>query len=260
MTGGTGSGRTPGRNGSPAAGRGAAYPARLLRWLLALYPRAWRDRYGREVIRLTGELIRAGDTTPRRAALNLARGAATEWRRDAVAAVRKAAGPVLRLARIPALSLTVRNLIFTAVVPALGGAWLPWRILTRDGHGAAPSQWAAIAVIAAGAALYGWCVWNFAAVGHGTPGPWDAPSQVVRAGPYRWVRNPIYVAALAVVLGEAWLFMSPRLLAYAGLMAAFFHLFVTCYEEPVLRRRFGSAYLAYRSTVPRWFARPPRRA
>jgi protein-S-isoprenylcysteine O-methyltransferase Ste14 len=145
-------------------------------------------------------------------------------------------------------------------VPGLGGVWLPWRILTRAGGTATPAAWEATGVIAAGAALYVWCVWNFAAVGRGTPGPWDAPQRVVAAGPYRWVRNPIYVSALLIALGEAWLFLSLRLLAYAGAMAVFFHLFVTGYEEPSLRRRFGSAYLDYRRAVPRWVPRPPRRA
>jgi protein-S-isoprenylcysteine O-methyltransferase Ste14 len=83
---------------------------------------------------------------------------------------------------------------------------------------------------------------------------------VVATGPHRWVRNPIYIAALLVVLGQAWLFMSLPLLAYAGAMALCCHLFVIGYEEPALRRRFGSAYLEYRRAVPRWIPRPPRRA
>ena len=116
----------------------------------------------------------------------------------------------------------------------------------------------AVPVIAAGAALYAWCVWNFAAVGNGTPGLWDAPSRVVATGPYRWVRNPIYIGALLVVLGESWLFASLPLLVYAGAMAVFCHLFVTGYEERTLSRRFGRAYLEYRRTVPRWIPRRPR--
>src|SRR5262249_30039799 len=83
-------------------------------------------------------------------------------------------------------------------------------------------------------------------------------SRVVAAGPYRWVRNPIYIAALLVVLGEAWLFMSLPLLAYAGLMAACFHLFVTGYEERTLARRFAPAYQEYPRTVPRWIPHPAR--
>ena len=159
---------------------------------------------------------------------------------------------------VRALSLVLRNLVFTIVVPGLGGVWVPAWILARHGGTVTPAGWAAVLVIAAGAALYVWCVWNFATVGRGTPGPWDAPSRVVAAGPYRWVRNPIYLAALLVVLGEAWLFLSPWLLAYAGVMAVFFHLFVTGYEERVLRRRFGGAYLEYRNSIPRWIPRPPR--
>lgn len=157
------------------------------------------------------------------------------------------------------LSLILRNLVFTIVVPGLGGVWVPWWILARHGGTVTPAGWAAVVVIAAGAALYVWCVWNFATVGRGTPGPWDAPSRVVATGPYRWVRNPIYLAALLIVLGEAWLFLSPWLLAYAGIMAVFFHLFITGYEERVLRRRFGDTYLEYRNSVPRWIPRPPRR-
>ncbi len=143
------------------------------------------------------------------------------------------------------LSLLIRNLVFTVVVPGLGGAYVPAWLLTRDGgptgHGATPVAWEAVPVIAAGVALYLWCAWNFATVGRGTPGLWDAPRRVVAHGPYRWVRNPIYLAALLVVLGEAALFGSLRLLAYAGVLAACFHLVVTGYEEPALRRRFGPA-------------------
>src|SRR6266700_4441819 len=155
------------------------------------------------------------------------------------------------------LSLLIRNLVFTVVVPGLGGAWVPAWLLTRDGGTADPVAWEAVPVIAAGAVLYLWCAWDFAMVGRGTPGPWDAPRRVVAHGPYRWVRNPIYLAALLVVLGEAGLFTSPRLLAYAGVMAACFHLFVTGYEERTLARRFGPAYLEYRRAVPRWIPRKP---
>jgi protein-S-isoprenylcysteine O-methyltransferase Ste14 len=155
------------------------------------------------------------------------------------------------------LWLIVRNLMFTIVVPGLGGVWVPWRILTRNGNMAVPAVWEAIPVIVAGTALYVWCVWDFAAVGGGTPGPWDAPSRVVASGPYRWVRNPIYLAALLIVAGEAWLFLSLPLLAYAGGMALCFHLLVIGYEEPALSRRFGTSYAEYRRVVRRWVPHRP---
>lgn len=157
------------------------------------------------------------------------------------------------------ISLVVRNLLFTVVVPGTGGAWIPWLILTRRGSTASPAAWQAVIVIALGAALYIWCVCLFAVVGRGTPGPWDAPRRVVAAGPYRWVRNPIYLAALLVVLGEAWLFLSLPLVLYAAALAISFHLLVTGYEEPMLRRRFGDTYVEYVRTVPRWIPRRPRR-
>ena len=104
------------------------------------------------------------------------------------------------------MSLFVRNLLFTIVVPGAGAVWLPWWVLAHYDPSAVPAAWPALAVIGVGAALYLWCVSVFAVVEAGTPGPWDAPQRVVAVGPYRWVRNPIYLAALLVVLGEAWLF------------------------------------------------------
>jgi hypothetical protein len=75
------------------------------------------------------------------------------------------------------LSLVLRNVVFTLVVPGLGGAWFPWWLLTRHGDTVTPAAWEAVPVIAAGTALYLWCAWNFAAVGRGTPGLWDAPAR-----------------------------------------------------------------------------------
>src|SRR5438105_5364623 len=113
------------------------------------------------------------------------------------------------------MSLALRNFLFTLVVPGSGAVWIPWWIVTRGGATLEPVAWPALVVIAAGAALYLWCLWLFARVGRGTPGPWDAPRRFVAEGPYRWVRNPIYIAALLVVVGEAWLFLSLALLVYA---------------------------------------------
>lgn len=163
------------------------------------------------------------------------------------------------------VSLIVRNALFTIFVPGLGAIGGPLWILYWRGGGpggfgpVAGWRWAAVALIAAGAVLYLWCAYLFAAVGRGTPGPWDAPRTVVAAGPYLWVRNPIYLGALAVVLGEAALFGSLALVVYAAVMAAGFAAFVAGYEEPALRRRFGQSYAEYAAAVPRWVPRPPRR-
>lgn len=155
------------------------------------------------------------------------------------------------------MSLALRNILFTVVVPGAGGAYVPWLILARHGSLPASAAWYALAVVAAGVLLYTWCVWSFATIGQGTPGLWDSPRRVVAAGPYGWVRNPIYIAALIIVAGEAWLFLSPALLAYTAALAVAFHLVVVGYEEPRLRRRFGDQYLAYLRAVSRWIPRRP---
>ncbi len=153
------------------------------------------------------------------------------------------------------MGLLIRNLAFTVVVPGLGSLWIPWWILTRGGATPNPAAWPAAGFIAAGATLYFSCLWVFATVGQGTPGPWDAPRCFVAVGQYAWVRNPIYIAALLVVVGEAWLFQSLPVLIYAAALALGFQLLVVGYEEPTLRHRFGADYEAYRQRVPRWIPR-----
>src|SRR5579864_1978716 len=158
------------------------------------------------------------------------------------------------------MRLALRNVLFTLVVPGAGAVYGPWLILTMDGSNARPVAWPALALIICGVLLYGICQWAFAAVGRGTPGPWDAPTRFVAVGPYRWVRNPIYIAAVMVLLGEAWLFMSLALLVYAMFAAVGCHLFVVLYEEPTLRRRFGAEYELYGRKVRRWIPGAPRTA
>lgn len=159
--------------------------------------------------------------------------------------------------------ILVRIAIFTIVVPGTGAVLIPSRILAAQGNGASAhldlAHAGAIFLIAVGAIIYGWCVWDFAFAGRGTPNPLDAPKQLVTRGLYRYVRNPIYVGALFVVMGESWLFESPALLIYAFVAFLFFHLLVVLYEEPTLERKFGEAYRRYRATVPRWLPRISRR-
>ena len=86
-----------------------------------------------------------------------------------------------------------------------------------------------------------------------------APSErFVAVGPYRWVRNPIYIAALLVLVAEAWLFLSLPLVVYAVLAGIGCHLFVVVYEEPTLQKRFGEEYDLYRRDVWRWIPHVPQ--
>ena len=122
-----------------------------------------------------------------------------------------------------------------------------------------PSIWLiGLLPFCAGVILYFWCAGAFTFIGRGTPAPIDAPVFLVRSGPYRWVRNPMYIGVLSVLLGEAILFHSLSLVWCVLLAGTAVHLFVVFYEEPSLRRRFGESYETYLRTVPRWLPRYPR--
>ena len=96
---------------------------------------------------------------------------------------------------------------------------------------------------------------RFAVQGLGTPAPIAPTENLVVSGLYRHVRNPIYVAVVAIVLGQAALFGDGRLLWYGALLWLAFHIFVVAYEEPTLRQTYGAEYEDYRGHVPRWIPR-----
>ncbi len=96
---------------------------------------------------------------------------------------------------------------------------------------------------------------RFALQGLGTPAPIAPTQNLVVTGLYRYVRNPIYIAVVAVILGQAVLFGDQRLLGYGVLVWLAFHAFVVGYEEPVLALQFGVQYEDFRANVPRWIPR-----
>ena len=106
-----------------------------------------------------------------------------------------------------------------------------------------------------GACLAGWCVRLFEKVGQGTPMPVKPPTEFVRTGPYRFVRNPMAIGMFLILAGEGLLYGSTAVWAYAIFLTAAVLAFVYCVEEPDLDRRFGPIYHAYRQQVPRWIPR-----
>jgi protein-S-isoprenylcysteine O-methyltransferase Ste14 len=102
------------------------------------------------------------------------------------------------------------------------------------------------------------CIWDFAVAGRGTLAPVDPPRHLVVRGLYRYVRNPMYVGVVTILLGEALLFRSLALLCYAGIFLFVVHLFIVVYEEPALRRQFGESYENYCRRVHRWLPRQPQ--
>jgi protein-S-isoprenylcysteine O-methyltransferase Ste14 len=103
-----------------------------------------------------------------------------------------------------------------------------------------------------------WCIGTFIVTGRGTPAPFDPPTRLVIVGPYRFVRNPMYVGAAFALGGAALFYGSWVLLAYCAVFLLVTHLFVVVYEEPTLRTMFGADYVSYCEQVPRWLPRTVR--
>ncbi|MGH9428333.1 MAG: methyltransferase family protein, partial [Terriglobia bacterium] len=134
--------------------------------------------------------------------------------------------------------------------------WIPWLILSNR----LPSAMAVPLsfrlpgglLMGAGAALYLSCLWDFTFTGRGTPAVWDPPVVCVSKGLYRFVRNPMDLGIVGILVGEALFFQSATLGWMAAGIAAGFHLFVVFCEEPALKRKFGASYERYCSEVSRW--------
>lgn len=110
-------------------------------------------------------------------------------------------------------------------------------------------------IFVAGLAVFLWCVTLFARVGRGTLAPWDPTKSLVAAGPYRYVRNPMISGVITMIVGEALYYGSWGVAIWALFVFALNHTYFIASEEPGLEERFGSAYLEYKSKVPRWFPR-----
>jgi protein-S-isoprenylcysteine O-methyltransferase Ste14 len=151
------------------------------------------------------------------------------------------------------MGLYLKNLLFLVIVPGTVAGIVPLLLIARGGPALSGTHLLGLIPAAAGLALMLWCVLLFATAGGGTPAPVDPPVRLVIRGPYRIVRNPMYLGVFLLLLGEAVLWGSPGILFYAAGVTAAFHCFIVAYEEPGLRVRFGREYEAYRERVPRWF-------
>jgi protein-S-isoprenylcysteine O-methyltransferase Ste14 len=151
----------------------------------------------------------------------------------------------------------LKSILFFILVPGMLIGYFPYRIASTDAEllNIGVLQYLAFPFWLVGAAGMLWCFWNFTVNGRGTPAPIDPPKELVAVGLYRFVRNPMYVSGITALLG--WILWSPSLVIIA-LPILFFtaaHLFVTLYEEPTLKRKFGAAYEEYLKRVPRWIPR-----
>lgn len=155
------------------------------------------------------------------------------------------------------MALAIRTLVYATLFIGFLLLYLPARLLTATGiqrpaHFAA-FEFAGLFIGTLGALLALACVVTFIAIGKGTPAPFDPPRRLVVRGPYRFLRNPMYLGAALALAGAALVYHSLALLGYAAAFLVCFHFFVVFYEEPHLRRAFGSDYSAYCAAIHRWW-------
>ena len=153
----------------------------------------------------------------------------------------------------------LKSLLFLILAPGMVAGFVPL-VLVSSGPKIETGFFAYLAypLWLTGSVIVLWSFWNFLHEGRGTPAPVEPPKELVAAGFYRYIRNPMYVGVLALILGHFLWFGYWYLLFYAIVVFAAFHTFVTLYEEPNLKRKFGSSYEEYLKRVPRWIPRLPR--
>ncbi|MFF3463703.1 methyltransferase family protein [Streptomyces sp. NPDC001984] len=155
-------------------------------------------------------------------------------------------------------SAALGSALFLILVSGTAAVLVPWWLTGwRAGDWWLPLRLLGLVPLAAGAAVILAAFGRFALEGLGTPAPFAPPRRLVVTGPYRHVRNPIYLAVLAVLGGQGLLLARPVVFGYAGCAAVAMWAFVHWYEEPGLTRRFGTDYERYRRAVPGWW--PMRR-
>jgi protein-S-isoprenylcysteine O-methyltransferase Ste14 len=153
--------------------------------------------------------------------------------------------------------LLIRAATYSSLFIGFVLVFLPARVLSWSGITPVPmiGMWQVFGMIIAGvgSAIALWCILAFLFLGKGTPAPFDPPRRLVIRGPYRFVRNPMYVGAGLALAGASLVYKSIPLLIYAVLLGLILHIFVLLYEEPALRRTFGKDYEAYCEYVGRWW-------
>jgi protein-S-isoprenylcysteine O-methyltransferase Ste14 len=149
--------------------------------------------------------------------------------------------------------------VFFALAPGVAAGLVPWWLTGWRVETPLPF-WAPLRVVGVALLLLAVPVLvsafvRFVVEGVGTPAPVAPPRQLVVGGLYRYVRNPMYLAVVTAIVGQALLLGQPGLLLYAALVAAAMALFAHGYEEPTLASQFGARYEAYRRAVPAWWPR-----
>lgn len=156
------------------------------------------------------------------------------------------------------VSAIAGSALFFLVAPGVVAGAMPWLLTDWTSREFVPDPLVQIPgglMIAAGVVFLVHAFGRFALEGRGTPAPVAPTERLVVGGVYRFVRNPMYLAVVSIILGQALIFRSSAAFLYAVLIAAMTATFVKVYEEPELARTHGADYEAYRKAVPGWWPR-----
>ena len=146
------------------------------------------------------------------------------------------------------------TIVFLFVVPGVVAGLVPFALHDGQSSGGM-GAWVGAASVSIGIVLLLHAFVLFAARGIGTPAPIAPTKHLVVTGAYRYVRNPMYIAVLSIIFGQALLFASAVVALYGVGVFLLVATFVRLYEEPTLREQFGAEYERYRTFVPRWLPR-----
>ena len=151
------------------------------------------------------------------------------------------------------------SLLFLALAPGVVAGVIPWWLTAWDVREPLPywlpARILGLVLLAGGAIVLVHAFGRFVVEGVGTPAPVAPTERLVVGGLYRYVRNPMYLAVAATIVGQALVLGRLALIAYAAVVAVVVAAFVRWYEEPTLRRQFGEQYDEYRRSVPGWWPR-----
>ena len=162
------------------------------------------------------------------------------------------------MSRAATIGLALRSLLWTFILPGSVTAWLPIAYLGLRSvafDATRPLHWLGGITLLVGAVILGACILEFARSGKGTLSPVDPPKHLVVQGLYRFVRNPMYVGVVTVLVGETILLGTRAMVTYTASIFAMFTIWTKIYEEPWLARTFPDDWARYKREVPMWIPR-----
>ena len=159
------------------------------------------------------------------------------------------------------LWLLIRNIAAIILLPGTVTIYIPYRIINPTSllgpDSLSLSQYSAVLLLVIGTVILFRSIWSFAHVGRGTLAPFDETKKLVVDGLHRYVRNPMYIGVILMLLAESWFYWSSGLLIYTAICFFVANIIVIGYEENRLKYKYGEEFLRYCERVNRWTPAKP---